>query len=175
MRIHIGAFVIGGVLAACGQHFYVTSVEPYVPVEQVEVDDLPEVNPALELDEKEKYCLAKNVYHEAGVESRKGKIAVAQVTVNRLHSGKWGKTICDVVYAKSQFSWTLNKAKRVEQPKGKLWRDSVAAVNAFLAGERVKAIKKSHHYHTTYIDKPKWSSAGKVAAVIGQHIFYVGV
>lgn len=175
MRIHIGAFVIGGVLAACGQSFYVTSVEPYVPVEQVEVDDRPDDTPALELNEKEKYCLAKNVYHEAGVESHKGKIAVAQVTLNRLHSGKWGKDVCSVVYAKSQFSWTLNKKKRNEQPKGKLWRDSVAAVNAFLAGERVQEVRKSKHYHTSYITVPKWSSAGKVAAVIGQHIFYVGV
>src|SRR5690606_39623061 len=35
------------------------------------------------------HCLAKNIFHEAGVESEKGKLAVAQVTLNRVDAGRW--------------------------------------------------------------------------------------
>ena len=56
----------------------------------------------------EEDCLARNIYHEAGVEPTVGKYAVAQVTLNRLKDGRWGRDICSVVYSKAQFSWTLN-------------------------------------------------------------------
>ena len=79
-------------------------------------------------------CLAKNIYHEAGVESTPGKFAVAQVTLNRLKEGRWGKDLCKVVYAKSQFSWTLYAKKRNEQPKGPLWEQSKAVAVAVLDG-----------------------------------------
>ena len=62
--------------------------------------------------DKDMDCLSKNIFHEAGVEDRDGKIAVAQVTLNRVKSGRWGQTICDVVYAKKQFSWTMQKKKK---------------------------------------------------------------
>ena len=58
---------------------------------------------------KDLECLAKNIYFEARGESHKGKIAVAQVTLNRvIHSSEFNKTICGVVYQKDQFSWTSN-------------------------------------------------------------------
>ena len=49
---------------------------------------------------KDVACLAKNIYFEAGTESMLGKMAVAQVTINRVKNGYWGDTICDVVNAK---------------------------------------------------------------------------
>lgn len=51
-------------------------------------------------------CLAKVIYHEARGETYEGKIAVAWVVMNRLTSNRFGDTICNVVYQKSQFSWT---------------------------------------------------------------------
>jgi spore germination cell wall hydrolase CwlJ-like protein len=58
-------------------------------------------------------CLARNIYHEAGYEPFEGKVAVAQVTINRAESGKFPSDICQVVYQKNivyekvlcQFSW----------------------------------------------------------------------
>ena len=43
-------------------------------------------------------CLARNIYHEAGYESFEGKVAVAQVTLNRTESGQFPSDICKVVY-----------------------------------------------------------------------------
>ena len=46
-------------------------------------------------------CLARNIYHEAGYEPFEGKVAVAQVTINRAESGEFPSDICRVVYQKN--------------------------------------------------------------------------
>ena len=122
---------------------------------------------------KEANCLAKNIYHEAGVEDVRGKFAVAQVTINRLKSGRWGKSICSVVYAKSQFSWTLYTKLRNEQPKGRTWVESQRVATQVLAhGARVPSLQHSQHYHAVYIKKPVWTRAVAQIQQIGQHVFY---
>ena len=54
-------------------------------------------------------CMAKNIYYEAAKEPFEGKLAVAQVTMNRANSVQFPKTVCEVVYQKInqtyQFSW----------------------------------------------------------------------
>jgi spore germination cell wall hydrolase CwlJ-like protein len=58
---------------------------------------------------KQLLCMAKNIYYEAASESFEGKLAVAQVTMNRVNSKKFPSNVCDVVYQKTgstyQFSW----------------------------------------------------------------------
>ena len=118
-------------------------------------------------------CLAKNIYHEAGVESTPGKFAVAQVTLNRLREGRYGKSICKVVYAKAQFSWTLYAKKRNETPKGPLWNESRAVAHAVLdGGVRVPSLTQATYYHTDYIKPPVWSRAVVKIQQVGAHIFY---
>lgn len=131
-------------------------------------------NEKVKLSPKEFECLAKNVYHEAGVEPTEGKIAVAQVTLNRVKDGKWGNDVCKVVYAKSQFSWTLDKKKRVSKPAGELWQASVNAVKEFQKGIRVRGLGDSTFYHADYIRQPKWAKVYEMTAQVGKHIFYKG-
>ena len=127
----------------------------------------------LTVSAKDMHCLAMNIFNEAGVEDRAGKIAVAQVTLNRLNTGKWGNTICDVVYAKAQFSWTRDRKKRWKQPKGDLWNASVAIAADFVhKGRRVKGLEGSGFYHTDYIKQPTWAIDMKVVHRVGSHIFY---
>ena len=117
-------------------------------------------------------CLAKNIYYEAGVEPIEGKYAVAQVTLNRLKAGNWGNSICNVVYSKSQFSWTLNKKKRWAQPKGDLWVESKAVARTVLdKGVRVPSLAHSTYYHADYV-KPLWAKSVVKIQQVGQHIFY---
>lgn len=126
----------------------------------------------IKLSEKEFTCLARNIYFEAGVESTEGKIAVAQVTFNRLATGRWGKTVCEVVYAKNQFSWTRDKQKLSEKPRGQLWDSSVASAQQYLDGLRIAKLDRSTHYHTDWIDQPRWAKQLLAVKQIGQHIFY---
>ena len=50
--------------------------------------------------------LAAIVYAESGCESYEGQVAVANVVLNRLYSGRWGGTLHDVIYAPYQFTAT---------------------------------------------------------------------
>jgi len=126
----------------------------------------------IKFTEREMTCLAKNIYHEAGVEDRSGKIAVAQITYNRLQSGHWGHDLCAVVYARAQFSWTLSPHKKIERPQGQLWQESCQAAEDFVRGLRIKNLERSTHYHADYIAPPRWAVSDRQVHRIGQHIFY---
>lgn len=56
------------------------------------------------ISEDDVYLLACLVHAEAGYEPYEGKLAVANVVLNRLNGGYYGNTITDVIYAKNQFS-----------------------------------------------------------------------
>lgn len=157
-----------------------TAVVLVLGVQQYQIsktsDDINEIKDYLiHTDSRMKYtaadadCLAKNVYYEAGIEPIEGKYAVAQVTLNRLSSKRWGKSICSVVHAPKQFSWTLRKHN--ERPRGAAWEDSQRVAADVLAGRRVKPLLTAQHYHADYV-KPKW--AARVARIqqVGRHIFY---
>lgn len=141
-----------------------------------DVDELKttivKANQKLQVSAEEAHCLAMNVFHEAGVEDEIGKVAVAHVTLNRVNARRWGKTICEVVYAKAQFSWTLDKKKRWKTPKGQLWEESKQVVRKVLDGARVSTLNGSLYYHTDYIATPKWAVSDYKIDQIGQHIFY---
>lgn len=61
-------------------------------------------NPTMEVSDEELWLLACIVDWEAGNESYEGKLAVANVVLNRVRSGKWGSSITSVIYAPRQFS-----------------------------------------------------------------------
>ena len=126
----------------------------------------------LVLSPKEMDCLAKNIYFEAGVEDRAGKVAVAQITHNRLQDGRWGKTFCQVVYAPYQFSWTLDTRKSQTQPAGVNWENSKQAARDFASGKRVDRLSDSMHYHADWIRAPRWAKSTDRVHKIGQHVFY---
>lgn len=134
------------------------------------LDDIIHTRETVKYTEQDIDCLTKNIYYEAGVEDRAGKYAVAHVTVNRLKTGYWGNSICKVVYAKSQFSWTLNK--KLPKPHKTLWAESREIAEAVLNGHRVRGLNRSLFYHADYIKTPKWADANERITQIGQHIFY---
>lgn len=114
-------------------------------------------------------CLARNIYHEARGESLHGQIAVAQVTVNRVASGKFQNTVCKTVYARKQFSWTNDKTKRVKDAKA--WQDAVAVARAVLTQSIHLPDFKALYFHTRQV-RPAWAKTKRVVAVINNHIFY---
>ena len=114
-------------------------------------------------------CLARNIYHEARGEPLEGQIAVAQVTLNRVRNHKSHNTVCDVVYAHRQFSWTLEKRKRVKDIKA--WQASVSIARAVLT-QSVRLPNFNALYFHTHKVSPRWNRTKRVVAVIGNHIFY---
>lgn len=123
-------------------------------------------------------CLSRNIYWEAASESFEGKVAVAQVTMNRVDSGRFGKGVCGVVYQKNviyekvicQFSWACESAPKVKPLHPKLYAESEeVAKKVLLENFRLPSLNNAMYYHATYID-PKWGR--KKITTIGRHIFY---
>ncbi len=127
---------------------------------------------------KELDCLTRNIYWEAASEPFEGKVGVAQVTLNRVESGKFAPTVCGVVYQKNvfyqkvvcQFSWfceTTHKVRPIHKP---LWLESEAvAKKVLLEGFRLPSLENALFYHADYVS-PGW----KLPRIekIGRHIFY---
>ena len=123
-------------------------------------------------------CLTRNIYWEAASEPFEGKVAVAQVTLNRMQSGKFPDSVCGVVHQKNvfyekvvcQFSWYCegnHKMKPVHKP---LWRESEeVAKKVLLEGFRLPSLKNALYYHADYVN-PGWKHP-KIEQ-IGHHIFY---
>ena len=63
-----------------------------------------EYSPTMSATEEEIWLIATVVNWEAGNQSYEGKLAVANVVLNRVRSGKYPNTIKGVIYQKSQFS-----------------------------------------------------------------------
>lgn len=120
--------------------------------------------PAFNYSVKDIKCLALNIYHEARGESVLGQLAVAQVTINRTRDPRWPNTICEVVYQRAQFSWTLFPQKSVKAP------EHIAMIALF--SNHVLKNFRATHYHN-YTVNPKWNKKMKYRVIIGNHIFYV--
>lgn len=131
--------------------------------------------------EKELECLAKNIYYEAGTEPFEGKVAVAQVTINRTKSKDFPKDICAVVYEKNivynkvicQFSWYCEQQTKVRPIHAATYKESEAvAKKVLLEGFRLDIIREDTlYYHADYVN-PRWKK--ERVAKIGKHIFYRG-
>lgn len=126
---------------------------------------------------KQMDCLTKNVYYEAGSEPFEGKLAVAQVTINRVESGRFPNSVCGVVYQKDkvedkticQFSWFCEdyQSKPVNRER---WVESrEAAKKVLMDNVRLPKLGKALYFHNDTVS-PQWGKP-KVAK-IGRHIFY---
>ena len=114
-------------------------------------------------------CLAKNIYYEARGEPMHGKIAVAQVTLNRVtHRTEFQSSICGVVYAKHQFSWTMGAHR---EPRGEAWREAQAIAKAVIVGTAHLPDFKALYFHNLTV-QPQWNKTKELVARIGNHIFY---
>lgn len=127
---------------------------------------------------KQLECLTRNIYWEAGSEPFEGKVAVAQVTMNRVDSGKFARDICGVVYQKNviydkvvcQFSWFCDGSSKIRPIHPAHWREAEeVAKKVLLEGFRLPSVKNALYFHADYV-KPNWGKPQ--VAKFGRHIFY---
>lgn len=135
-------------------------------------------HPSSKVVEKELECMALNIYREAGNEPFEGKVAVAQVTLNRVDHPAFPDSVCDVVYQKTkftekvvcQFSWYCDAIHRARPINRASYSESYeVAKKVLLEGFRLDSIKDALYYHADYVS-PNWRY--KKVAKIGTHIFY---
>jgi spore germination cell wall hydrolase CwlJ-like protein len=130
------------------------------------------------LDPVQVLCLSMNVYFEARGESLTGKIAVAQVTMNRVTSGRFGEGVCGVVYQQNnylgkivcQFSWVCETTHKIRPIYPALYRESEeVAKKVLLENFRLSTMRDALYFHGDYVN-PNWGK--KKISQIGRHIFY---
>ena len=121
---------------------------------------------AYNVSEDEAYLLACVVMAEAGGECYEGKLAVANIVLNRLNSGKYGDSISDVVYAKKQFSVVDNGALSRYLSKG----PNAASVRA--AKEALSGINNVPNYTSFCTTAVAKCSRYRAYSVIGNQVFY---
>jgi spore germination cell wall hydrolase CwlJ-like protein len=132
----------------------------------------------VEVRERQLACLAKNIYYEAGNQPFEGKVAVAQVTLNRTESGLYPSDICKTIYQKNivyekvlcQFSWVCDRDTTVKAiNKANFKEAEEVAKKVLLEGFRLPSLKEAMYFHGDYIN-PGWKR--ERITKIGNHIFY---
>jgi len=133
-------------------------------------------------------CLARNIYFEARNQSLRGKIAVGQVTMNRVRSSNYPNTVCGVVYQaeykpswktgnpvparnRCQFSWYCDgKPEKILDMK--TWEHCFMLAELLIHGKLQEPIAhEATHYHADY-SNPRWANYMQTTGKVGNHIFY---
>lgn len=123
--------------------------------------------------QREVQCLAQNIYFEAGSEPYAGKVAVAEVTMNRVKNG-FAKTVCGVVNQKNngicQFSWVCEPKKDITRSSE--WNDSKKiAENILISNKKYSTMQGALFFHADYV-KPSWANTKDFVQRVGRHLFY---
>ena len=135
----------------------------------------------------DRFCLAQNIYFEAGNQPLAGKLAVAHVVRNRVEDSQFPDTYCGVIYQtkKRRTSWTGNQVPvlgmcqfswfcdgKSDEPKdSKTWIKSVQIANNFMMNDALDITEGAMWYHANYI-YPYWAEHLNETVVINEHIFY---
>jgi len=127
-------------------------------------------------------CLATNIYFEARGEDLRGQLAVAEVTLNRVHNDKYPDSICAVVLDarrsrasfpyrhQCQFSWQCD-GKREHIRDVKAWQEAYTVAYSMLHIAKPNLVGDSLHYHAERV-APKWANHMRYVTQIGDHVFY---
>ncbi|MEY9359109.1 spore germination cell wall hydrolase CwlJ-like protein [Bradyrhizobium yuanmingense] len=161
----------------------IESGESVAPKGEVNAENQRAKSPAerLALDDKSRAksekCLAEAVYFEARGEAVRGQIAVAQVVMNRVFSGKYPDTVCGAVYQNKhrhlacQFTFACdNNPDVIREPE--MWERAKKISKAMLDGQIwLPEVGKSTHYHAYWV-RPSWVAEMKKLYKTGVHTFY---
>lgn len=95
-------------------------------------------------------CMARAMYFESHRTGDDGMLAVGTVVVNRLASGKYGSSVCDVVGQKRQFAPGV-MTRTMEGAAAETARRNADAV---LSGKRHAGVRTAMHFHTAGLRFP---------------------
>lgn len=121
---------------------------------------------AISLSEADINLMASILTLECGGESYEGQLAVANVIINRMLSGRWGSTVSDVVYAPYQFSVATS-------PQLDYYIQNGAQASCIQAvSEAASGVNNIGSYMSF---RPIWNvdtSSLSSYTIIGNHVFY---
>ena len=120
-------------------------------------------------------CLSLNIYFEGRNQPWVGKIAIAQVTMNRVFSESFPNTVCEVVLQENmktcQFSWWCDG--KSDTPRNYAALEEARRVAMFVYSNSFPDVTEGAlWYHANYIKQPDWARSKTITVKINEHIFY---
>ena len=141
-------------------------------VDRIDKDPLNASYITMKERDREIDCLADSIFFEANNQNAEGKIAIAQVIINRKNSGKYPNDICKVVYQDSQFSFVKDKPKSLLSKNPHQYNEAKeVAKKVLLEGFRLSSLKTAMFYYSDSISEPYWAKNKTKLIKIGNHIF----
>jgi len=134
----------------------------------------------------DRYCMAQNIYFESANQSFAGRLAVANVVMNRVDDLQFPNKVCDVIYqAKTRINWKGNEVPIRNQCQfswycdglsdepvdSATWIKSLYIADLVLTGVYKDITEGSLWYHADYI-YPYWADELEYVTQIEDHIFY---
>ena len=114
-------------------------------------------------------CLAGAVYFESKGEPLDGQLAVAEVIINRMKSGRFPSTLCGVVKQRSQFSFVKGGKFPPIARGSKSWSNAVGIAHVAMQDLADSSVEDALFFHARHVS-PRWKL--KRLAAVGNHIFY---
>jgi spore germination cell wall hydrolase CwlJ-like protein len=189
LAIALGAVVLSGTImvpyAYALAQDYVSQPAPIVAPAVVQQEAQPEAQAPIVADQNdtpapapattrlsqaapdaELNCLAKVIVHEAGNQPRAGQLAVAQVVMNRVRSGRFASTICGVVMQRGQFF----NVHAYNPPRDGRWRLAMELARDAREGISEPVIGNALFFRAAY-SSGSFGNRRQVGR-IGAHLFY---
>ena len=142
---------------------------PMTPAERLGLDDASRA--------KSEKCLAEAIYFESRGEAVRGQMAVAQVILNRVFSGKYPNTVCGVVYQNAhrrlhcQFTFACDGIPDIVREPD-MWERAKTIAAEMLDGKLwLPEVGKATHYHAYWVH-PGWVREMTKMHKLGVHTFY---
>lgn len=114
-------------------------------------------------------CLAIGIYYESKGEPLEGQLAVAEVILNRVESGRFPSTVCSVLTQRGQFSFVRGGKLRQPPAGARAWKTALAVAKVARDDAWDSRVSNALFFHARYVS-PGWRRA-RVGSV-GNHIFY---
>ena len=121
---------------------------------------------ALEMDV---VCYATAAYHEGS--NKYERIAIINVIRNRLHSGRWGNTVCSVVYADNQFVGVWDDTHEEVNEKTYL-ETKLLVLDTVVFNKYANPVADALFFHDDSIETKSHWYGKKRKAKIGRMVFY---
>jgi spore germination cell wall hydrolase CwlJ-like protein len=114
-------------------------------------------------------CYGAAVYHESNTQSLQEKLGVLNVVRNRLKSGRWGNTVCSVVYSNGQFIGVTDQSHDDVDTKAFL-ETELFVLDAIVFNKYANPVADALYFHDDSIKT--MSGWGKKKVKIGRMVFY---
>ena len=116
-------------------------------------------------------CYAQAVYHEVNTRTLEEKVGVLNVIRNRLHSGRWGRSVCSVVYASGQFIGVTDESHLPINEKAYL-ETKLLVIDTIVHNKHANPVANALYFHDDSIPPKKTWFGKRKKTHIGRMVFY---